>query len=605
MKIVLGIFAAFMALFFLISCMPKDKANSSRMLFDFDNNIKSENSEFQGAGHTFRQGIWGQALNLDSDSEYISLSLLDSVPLDGTKDFSVQCWIKTTSTSPTVFLSQKNFGNKGIKTQKNAGWALYSSGGTFGMSIGSGDRRINYERDNGEKMPMSDGEWHQLTITYNKVNQEFRLYYDGFNKVVYKVGFDFSNNQPLLIGAVKNNFDYGTEYLPEIVEGQKQIQSFIDEFNKIGLEPIKDEEFIDVVSHTKRVFEQKLDKYKEAKEKFDTDDLSKAQEEREKLLPNPYTVYQIRDLTVLKPISKIYALKEGKVIINDQAARTFTKDEKLFPANFTMDNLSIWDKTITANEIEISYKKYKKIEPFKLTENLKDFTVGVWNIWNGGIHWSLEKDGWDSRMRIAEIIKKKKLDVILMQETYSAGDFIAAELGYYFATTSDIDYRYQGSNISVLSRYPIVEIKVLEATGYNNVAVKLAISKTQEIWAMSNWYGMSNFLTVFDFHNSRFENSDNIPVLFGGDFNAVTHTDGGKSPASIKMAEVGFTDSYRNLFPDVDKYPGHTHRGGYRIDQLFYEGKGLENTSSEVISTWGTGFPSDHFLIVSEFELNY
>ena len=44
---------------------------------------------------------------------------------------------------------------------------------------------------------------------------------------------------------------------------------------------------------------------------------------------------------------------------------------------------------------------------------------------HGGIHWSLKKDGWDSRMRIVEIIKEKNLDIVLLQETYSSGDFIA------------------------------------------------------------------------------------------------------------------------------------------------------------------------------------
>ena len=87
-------------------------------------------------------------------------------------------------------------------------------------------------------------------------------------------------------------------------------------------------------------------------------------------------------------------------------------------------------------------------------------------------------------MRIAEIIREKELDVVLMQETYSSGDFIAAELGYHFASTSDWDYRFQGANISVLSRYPIEEVEVLKATEFNNVAVKLIIS--QEI-AQISW----------------------------------------------------------------------------------------------------------------------
>ncbi len=593
-----------LAFFFLMISGVIFAQNAPLLQFNFEDNLKSGNYQFKGNGHTFKNGIDGKALVLNPDKGHTSLRL-DGVPLDSTKDFSIQCWIKTTSTKPTVFLSQKDFNNKGINAQKKVGWALYSSGGTFAWSIGSGDRRINYERDNGEKMPVSDGEWHQITITYNKEIQEFRLYYDGHNKAVYKVGFEFVNNLPLTIGSTKNNFDYENAYLPEIVSGKKLLQAFVDEFNGIGLEPLKNDEFIDFVSHTEKIFAQKLEKSKEAKEKYSKKDLSKALAIREKLLPNPYTVYQIRDLTVLKPVSKIYALKEGKISIDEKGAKFFTKNEKLYPSDFAMDELFIWDKAISAKEVQENYAKFRKTQSFKFTKNLKDLTVGVWNIWNGGIHWSLEKDGWDSRLRIIEMIKEKKIDVILMQETYSAGDFIAAELGYYYGTTSDLDYRYQGSNISVLSRYPIKEIKVLEETGYNNVAVKVTLDKTKEIWAISNWYGMAQFPTVFDFHKSRFENSDKVPVLFGGDFNAVPHTDGGKSPASKKLLEEGFTDAFRSLYPEVVKYPGVTHRNGKRIDQLYYKGKGLKNTSTEVISSWPTGFPSDHFLIVSKFKLDY
>jgi endonuclease/exonuclease/phosphatase (EEP) superfamily protein YafD len=116
---------------------------------------------------------------------------------------------------------------------------------------------------------------------------------------------------------------------------------------------------------------------------------------------------------------------------------------------------------------------------------------------------------------------------------------------------------------------------------------------------------MGQFPAVFDFHKSRFDNSDKIPILFGGDFNSVPHTDGGKSPASKKMLEEGFTDAFRSLYSDVQKYPGYSHRSGRRIDQLYYKGKGLKNISTKVVSSWPTGFPSDHFLIVSKFDLNY
>ena len=110
---------------------------------------------------------------------------------------------------------------------------------------------------------------------------------------------------------------------------------------------------------------------------------------------------------------------------------------------------------------------------------------------------------------------------------------------------------------------------------------------------------------VFDFHQSRFAGSDITPVLFGGDFNAVPHTDKGKSPASVKLLGEGFTDAYRSFYPDVEKHPGFSHRGGRRIDQLYYKGKGLKNISTKVVSSWPTGFPSDHYLIISKFVLNY
>lgn len=108
-----------------------------------------------------------------------------------------------------------------------------------------------------------------------------------------------------------------------------------------------------------------------------------------------------------------------------------------------------------------------------------------------------------------------------------------------------------------------------------------------------------------EFHKERFDQSDAIPVLFGGDFNTVPHTDGGDSPASVKLLGNGFFDAYRSLHPDVKKYPSYTHMEGVRIDQIYYKGKGLKNTFSKVISSWKTGFPSDHFLIVSNFELDY
>ena len=88
---------------------------------------------------------------------------------------------------------------------------------------------------------------------------------------------------------------------------------------------------------------------------------------------------------------------------------------------------------------------------------------------------------WDGRRGIAALLEREGVDVVLMQETYSAGDFIAAELGFELATTVDWDYLNQGSNISVLSRYPIAEIRVPEAAPFMNVAARVVLPDGRDV----------------------------------------------------------------------------------------------------------------------------
>ena len=598
MKQVLQIFLVFILTIFGFSSVNIQSQNQALLNFNFEGNLNSGDSEFQGKTQTFTKGIAGQALSLQFDKNFNHLAL-SHLPLDGTSDFSIQCWIQTSSSKPVVILSQKQFSNKSISAQKNKGWVLYSSGGSFAWSIGSGDRRLNYERDNGNKMPLDDGEWHQLTMTYDKKLSEVRLYYDGHNKAIYKVGFDFTNNNPLVIGTTKDDLNDQDKIWPEIESGASQLQTLVDEFNALEVDNLKNNEFLSLIVDPDKLL---ANKYKEIP---NSANLKKVKQIRKDLLKNPYTVFQNLELTKLKPISKIYYLENARVKIYQEMARLFTQKTQLFPSDFNLDNLYIWTEVLDADEVLKSFMMYRKSSAFNHKENIKSLNVGVWNIWHGGKHFTMQDHHWDSRMRIVELIKEKDLDVILMQETYSSGDFIAAELGYYFATTSDWDYCFQGSNISVISRYPIKELHVPLEASFMNVGVKLALSETQEIYAMSNWYGMSSFPIVYDFHADKFGKADEIPVLFGGDFNAVPHTDGGDSPAYVKMLENGFKDAYRSLHPNVKTFPGFTHCWGERIDQLYYKGKGLKNKSTEVIHTAFGGFPSDHFMIFSEFELNY
>lgn len=97
------------------------------------------------------------------------------------EDFSVQYWVRTTIDSERriVLLSQKEFADNSLASQKGQGWVFCVSDGTWAWNMGSGDRRITYERDNGEHMPVNDGRWHQLTMTYDSALTQVRLYYDA------------------------------------------------------------------------------------------------------------------------------------------------------------------------------------------------------------------------------------------------------------------------------------------------------------------------------------------------------------------------------------------------------------------------------------------
>jgi len=592
--------------------------------FEFEGNIdNTAGTSVDGAigeNVVFVEGVDGQALSLTSGSSAALLTLDgEPLPFDRSEDFSVQYWVKTTADPERrmVVLSQKEYADNSLDSQKQPGWVFYISDGTWAWSMGSGDRRITYERDNGEHMPVNDGEWHQLTMTYDSALSEVRLFYDGRNKVVYKVddsvGFDFTNSSPLVVGWAGAEASPQAEIVPAMYTGRENLQALVDAFNSLGVNEVEPDELVHLITDPERLLDRKVTETAELMgaagpafvESMQSVDFEGVSEIEAALMDNPYTIHQVVNFMVVAPAMKIYSLTDGEVTIDEAAARTFTERERLYPPEFDIDGLAAWDRVLSTEEVLDSYSAYVEPAAADLEEEITSITAAAWNIWHGAKHFTIEEHGWDSRIAIAEMLEQENVDVVMMQETYSSGDFIAAELGYYFATAVDWDYLNQGANISVLSRYPIKEIYVQEDSPFMNVAAKVAISETQDLYVMSNWYGMQQFPDVFDFHQSRFAESDTIPTLFAGDFNAVPHTDGGDSPASRAMLDAGFTDAFRSLYPDVQEYPGYSHRSGSRIDQLYYKGGGLRNTSTKIISTRPGGFPSDHYLILSTFDLHY
>ncbi len=605
---------------FLLATQPQEREPLAHFSFDggFGSEIRPEHA-LRGSGDvSFTRGLVGQAVTLRAtDSPTFLLFDGSTVTADRAEDFSVQFWVRTTADSDRrmALLSRKQVPDNSLASQKQPGWAYYMSDGTWAWSVGSGDRRLTYERDNGMHMPINDGRWHQLTMTYDSTLAEVRLYYDGHNKAVYNLahssGFDFSNDNPLVVGWDGARPMPEEAVVPAIRTGALEIQNMVDAFNGLGLPPIEPEELVNLMVEPERLFERKAEAAAElavaAGERLpaeaESPDFTRVSEIEAGLMRNPYTIHQALSFMEAAPAMKIYSLVDGMVTINDSAARMYSERERMYPSDFDVDDLSIWARVLSADEVLDAYAAHFEPARAELDESVTSITAGVWNIFHGGKHFTVDEHGWDSRIAIAQMLDQEGVDVVMMQETYSSGDFIAAELGYYFATTVDRDYLNQGANISVISRYPIKEVHVEENSAFMNVGAKVAISETQDLYVMSNWYGMQQFPAVFDFHRSRFAESDAIPTLFGGDFNAVPHTDGGDSPASRTLMEAGFTDAFRSLYPDVEAYPAPSHRSGRRIDQLYYKGAGLRNTSTEVISTRPGGFPSDHYLIVSSFDL--
>ena len=96
------------------------------------------------------EGLEGQALRLRSNGESAFVALTrGNLSLGRRDDFSVRFWTRTVEEADkrVVLLSQKEFIDNSLASQKEAGWVFYVSGGTWAWNMGSGTRRITYERE--------------------------------------------------------------------------------------------------------------------------------------------------------------------------------------------------------------------------------------------------------------------------------------------------------------------------------------------------------------------------------------------------------------------------------------------------------------------------
>lgn len=283
------------------------------------------------------------------------------------------------------------------------------------------------------------------------------------------------------------------------------------------------------------------------------------------------------------------------------------------------------------------------------------FSVLTWNIWHGAKNPSLKEDG---RPHAIGIIKALNPDIVLMVETYGSGKMIADSLGYHFHliapdNTAPDDPRI---NLSIMSRFPLG--KRFDFYNHFNIGgIEVFLNDTLKINAFTVWLNYqpweddpltlnkspeeliaweksgtrpSELDTILKGLRPFLENSDEIPLILGGDFNIWSHLDWQENTKSLHnnlvvnwwttstLGKNGLIDSYRKVNPDAFTHPGITWdlpevKDEHRIDYIFYKGSKIEAVNSEtymmpynhILKINGKSFlyPSDHGLVITTFRL--
>lgn len=284
-----------------------------------------------------------------------------------------------------------------------------------------------------------------------------------------------------------------------------------------------------------------------------------------------------------------------------------------------------------------------------------ELKVLVWNIWHGGNDESLPEDG---RSSVVEIIKASEADVVMMIETYGSAPYIAEQTG--------MNYELLSSNLCIFSKYPITrKIDFPESIStFNFGGVELLIDDSMPIVVFDTWLhylpdtrlapvkASEEEILAWENAGSRddeiqaimkvlkpfIENSDQVPVFIGGDFNSHSHLDwtevtkdmhhhGGAVvnwTVSKTMTDNGFTDAFREVNPDPVKNPGTTWLSASengvqvfnrmdRIDYCYYLGSRVAPITSEahtvqpgdtlVFRDYKIMYPSDHGFVLTGFEV--
>jgi len=187
-----------------------------------------------------------------------------------------------------------------------------------------------------------------------------------------------------------------------------------------------------------------------------------------------------------KAVLKIGDLKDSDFQSDLPLCTGANKDDSSGFGSFigAIDELKVWDKTLAPEIFKKETEYYTKTELVEPELESDILTVVNWNIWHGGTHYTMEKDGFDGIERTISLIQKSGADIILMQETYGAGSRISSGLGFYYYEASSCIGAVWGANISIMSRFPIEDAYMIEEPSnygknyaFNNGGAKIRLSE--------------------------------------------------------------------------------------------------------------------------------
>ena len=290
--------------------------------------------------------------------------------------------------------------------------------------------------------------------------------------------------------------------------------------------------------------------------------------------------------------------------------------------------------------------------------------VMVWNALHGA------NDVTNGAEKALKIIRETKPDVVLLQESYDInderpklGEWLASELGWN---------QYQGESTHLCVLTPLELETTFFHHAWHGVGAKIRDAQGREFLAWSIWIDYQAYITYALRENPAIADEElldlerigsnrlnqanaiikhlrdsgqleaDIPLLVGGDWNCPSHLDWTVDttrvykrrralplPVSLAMASAGFTDTFRELYPNPVQHPGITWSPMFRfkgegeeqedqcfdrIDRLYLknpaspkDGLTLSPTSARVLplvwedenmATIDREFPSDHGAVV-------